>query len=160
MQACFIGHRRIGEKEKFSYLLREIVVELIHKGVKSFLFGSRSEFDHLAWQIVTELQQIYPDIQRIYVRSSYQEIDETYEEYLLKSYEGTYFPQQLKNAGKYCYVERNFEMIDKSTYCVFYYEAEKDGCLPKQPQRKSGTKVAYQYAVKKKKTIINLCELF
>ena len=45
-----------------------------------------------------------------------------------------------------------FEMIDKSNYCVFYYNAN----YTPLKKRNSGTKIAYDYAVKKKKIIINL----
>jgi uncharacterized protein YebE (UPF0316 family) len=78
------------------------------------------------------------------------------ENYLLNSYEKTYFPKQIENAGKYSYIERNCEMIDNAKYCVFYYDenytTEQIGAF----KRKSGTKFAFEYAVKKKKEIINL----
>ncbi|MBQ7339699.1 MAG: hypothetical protein IJW43_02460 [Clostridia bacterium] len=70
---------------------------------------------------------------------------------MLKFYEETYFPPKLEKAGRFSYVERNYEMIEKSTYCVFY-------CNDKYviSTRNSGTKIAYNYAVKKKKIIINV----
>jgi len=164
MQSCFIGHRSIEKSQKLKCLLRKTVLELINKGVKRFLFGSMSEFDNLSWEIVTELKRTYPDIERVYVRSSYQYIDKSYEEYLLNSYEETYFPLKIEKAGKYSYVERNYEMIDNSTYCVFYYNENYMPTLNCQikknmsisQKRNSGTKIAYNYAVKKKKKIINL----
>ena len=118
MQSCFIGHRSIEKSQELKRLLRKTVLELINKGVKRFLFGSMSEFDNLSWEIVTELKRTYPDIERVYVRSSYQYIDKSYEEYLLNSYEETYFPLKIEKAGKYSYVERNYEMIDNSTYSI------------------------------------------
>lgn len=156
MQVCFIGHRKIIKTEKLIYSLRETILALIKKGFTTFLFGSMSEFDQLSWEIVSDLKKEYPYIKRIYVRSSYPYIDKSYEEYLLQSYEETYFPEKLKNAGKYSYVERNYEMIDTCSYCVFYYDenhiATKNTSIP----RKSGTKTAYKYALKRNKTIINL----
>ena len=88
----------------------------------------------------------------MYVRASYPFLEKSYEEYLLESYEETYFPPKIANAGKYSYVERNYEMIDSSTYCVFYYNKNYITRL----DRNSGTKLAYEYALKKKKQIINL----
>lgn len=164
MTACFIGHRFIEKSEKLIALLKETIVELIKKGCTIFLFGSMSEFDDLSWEVLTDLKEEYPAIKRIYVRSAYQYIDKLYEEYLLESYEETYFPPKLEKAGKYSYVERNFEMIDKSTYCIFYYnenyvppfkrQSKRNTLFP--VKRNSGTKIAYQYAQKKKKEIINL----
>ena len=76
------------------------------------------------------------------------------------------------DSGRASYVERNYAMIDDSDICVFYYNEEY------QPQRrkeykgafgtyqpKSGTKIAYEYALRKsrslekkgeKKTVINI----
>ena len=77
-----------------------------------------------------------------------------------ESYEETYFPTKLENAGKYSYVKRNYEMIDSSTYCVFYYNENYTPPLNRQAlpsfKRTSGTKIAYTYATKKNKNIINL----
>ena len=164
MKVCFIGHKTIEKTNALISSLKETVVTLINAGVTTFLFGSRSDFDDLSWEIVTELKEEYPQIKRVYVRSAYPYIDKAYEEYLLQFYEETYFPPQIENAGKYSYIERNYEMIDKSTYCVFYYN---ENYIPplKRPtkhnivlpsRRNSGTKIAYEYAAKKKKEIINL----
>ncbi len=164
MRACFIGHRTIEKTENFIALLKETIVLLINEGITTFLFGSMSEFDNLSWEIVSELKNKYPFVKRVYVRSANQHIDKSYEEYLLQLYEETYFPYQLENAGKCSYIERNYEMIDNSTYCVFYYNEHYTPPL-KRPskydtllhaKRKSGTKIAYEYATKKGKKIINL----
>ena len=68
----------------------------------------------------------------------------------------------MEKAGKASYVERNQEMINKSDFCVIYYD---ENYLPPRRknsrrdlfdyQPKSGTAVVYDYAVKKKKKIIN-----
>ncbi len=164
MRVCFIGHRTIEKKEELAFLLKETILTLINKNVTIFLFGSKSEFDDLAWKIVTELKATYPFIKRVYVRSTHQFIDKTYEEYLLKSYEETYFPLHIANAGKYSYIERNYEMINNSTFCVFYYnknyvpqlKQNRKNKMLQQSSPNSGTKIAYNYALKKKKIIINL----
>ena len=152
MQICFIGHRTIEKTEELKILLKETVVTLIKKGATSFLFGSKSVFNNLAWEVVTQLKKEYPYIKRVYVRSTYQNIEKSYEEYLLQFYEETYFSPKLEKAGKGSYIKRNYEMIDSSTYCVFYYDESYVASL----KRNSGTKIAYIYAVKKKKKIINL----
>ncbi|MBQ7880582.1 MAG: hypothetical protein IJ358_01905 [Clostridia bacterium] len=158
---CFIGHRVIEYTIELEQKLREYIEYLIlNKNVGCFLFGSRSKFDELCLKIVTELKIKYPYIKRIYVRAEFQNIDKSYEEYLLKSYDETFFPKQIQNAGKFSYVERNQIMIDKSDYCVFYY---KENYIP--PTKKankrglfnkcnSGTKLALDYAKQKKKEIV------
>ena len=152
MQACFIGHRTIENSKELVSLLNETVLTLINKGVTNFLFGSKSAFDSLAWQVVTKIKNDYPFIKRVYVRSSNKNISKQYKKYLLKFYEDTIFPFNIEKAGRGSYVERNFTMIDKSIYCVFYYN---ENYIP-MPKRNSGTKVAYNYALRKTKEIINL----
>ena len=165
MTVCFIGHKAIKKSEELLLSLKETVTALINRGASTFLFGSMSEFNGLAWETVTELKHKYPQIKRIYVRSSYKHISPSYEAHLLQSYEETYFPLKIEGAGRHSYVERNYEMIDKSDYCVFYYNKHYVAPLKKQSKhtalprsrRQSGTKIAYNYAMKKKKAIINLC---
>ena len=108
-------------------------------------------------------KSFYPHIKRIYVRSAFQHIPDWYENSLLEHYEDTYFPGHMENAGRASYVERNQEMINHSKFCVVYYD---ENYLPPRRknsrrdlfdyQPKSGTAVAYDYAVKKKKEIINI----
>ena len=78
-------------------------------------------------------------------------------------YDETYIPDQVIYAGKAAYVERNKYLIDKADVCIFYYNENYQPPLTlskkKQKnsyQQKSGTKIAYDYAVQKKKAIINL----
>ena len=129
----------------------------------SFLFGSKSDFDSLCLDIVSEIKEKHPHIKRIYVRSSYADVDDSYINYLLEFYEGTYFPENIRGSGKASYVERNQEMINKSYYCIVYYD--KNYAPPRRKssrhdlfdyQPKSGTAVAYEYAMKKNRVIINV----
>ena len=115
------------------------------------MFGSKSRFDELCLAIVTELKEKYPHVKRVYVRAEYPVIDEDYLAYLLKSYEETYYPEALVGAGRAVYVKRNREMIDHSTFCVVYYDEQHSPAA-----RKSGTKLALDYAAGKKKKIIRI----
>ena len=69
MKACFIGHRKVENDDRVSSALKEVVETLIRRGFKKFLFGSKSKFDTLSWEVVTGLKKKYPFIQRIYVRA-------------------------------------------------------------------------------------------
>lgn len=161
---CFFGHRKINETEDLRKKIYDTVEKLINaQKVHTFLFGSKSEFDDLCLNIVTELKEKHPQIKRVYVRSAYADIDEDYTNYLLEFYEGTYFPETIRGSGKASYVERNQEMINNSKFCVVYYD---ENYLPPRRknsrrdltdyQPKSGTKLAYDYAIKKKSEIINM----
>ena len=149
---CFIGHREIEETEELREKLWGIIETLItQKGVDTFLFGSKSGFNSLCHSMVSEIKEKYPHIKRIYVRAEYPYISDRYREYLLEDYEDTYFPSRVLGAGRASYVERNYEMIDSSSYTVFYY---KEKSAP--TKRKSGTKIALDYATVRKKVIIKL----
>ena len=150
---CFIGHRRVAETNALKTELKKTVEGLItEKQVDTFLFGSRSRFDDLCYSVVSDLKEKHPHIKRIYVRAEYPIINEDYEKYLLQSYEETFYPEKLVGAGRAVYVKRNFEMIDKSSFCVVFLDKES-------APLKSGTRIAVNYAVKKGKTVINLFDL-
>ena len=149
---CFIGHREINESEELKKQLREVIEKLIgEEKVYTFLFGSKSRFDSLCLELVTETKEKYPHIKRVYVRAEYPYISEKYKKYLLESYDDTYYPEKIKGAGKAAYVKRNCEMIKQSRICVFYYDKSYNPAT-----RNSGTKMALDYALKHKKTIIRV----
>lgn len=162
-KCCFIGHRKIDKSTELENRLYNEIEKLIHEGVDTFLFGSKSEFDSLCHLIVSDLKEIYPHIKRVYVRAEYSDITDDYRKYLLKSYEDTYYPEKIRNSGRASYVERNQYMINQCLVCIVYY---KDDYLP--PRRKkskadlieyqprSGTRVACEYAKNKGKRIINV----
>ena len=152
---CFFGHRKINETEELKSKLMEIIEKLIvDEKVDTFLLGSKSQFNSLCLELTTELKEKYPHIKRIYVRSMYPHVDGSYKDYLLESYDDTYFPEKILNSGKASYVERNYEMIDKSNFCIVYYNENES-----PTKRKSGTKVALDYAIRKKKVIINVASI-
>ena len=146
---CFFGHREMKETEEMRLELAMLIENLIvNKNVTTFLFGSKSRFNSLCLELVTELKEKYPHIKRIYVRAEYPDINEEYTNYLLKHYEHTYYPKHIRGSGRAACVERNYEMINKSKFCIFYYDK-----LSAPTNRKSGTKIALDYAVKKGKQI-------
>lgn len=161
---CFFGHRKIDVTEQLTGHLKGIIEELIiEKKIDSFLFGSKSAFDKLCLAVVTELKIEYPHIKRIYVRAEFPYINEDYMAYLLEMYDNTYYPKRLINAGKAVYIERNYEMIDNSSYCVVYYDKNYTPHRRRNSKRdlfdyksNSGTKLAYDYAVKQGLEISNV----
>lgn len=161
---CFFGHRKIEVTDKLVEHLNDIIEKLItDKSIDTFLFGSKSEFDTLCLKVVTELKIKYPHIKRIYVRAEYPYINDDYRAYLLKSYDDTYYPDKMLKAGRAAYVERNYEMIDNSSCCVVYYDESYNSPKRKTAKKsqsnyqpKSGTRLAFDYAEKTNKNIINV----
>lgn len=149
---CFIGHRKIEKSLALEERIYNETEKLIEGGIHNFLFGSRSDFDSLCYEIITDLKGKYRDIKRIYVRAEYPYINKNYYDYLLEKYEETYYPERILNAGRAVYVERNWHMIDSCFVCMFYYKQNSNA------QGKSGTEIAYNYAIKKDKRIINVAQ--
>ncbi len=149
---CFFGHRNINETKELKKKLNEIIEKLIvENNIDTFLFGSKSRFNSLCLEVVTKIKEKYPHIKRVYVRAEYPYISENYKKYLLESYEDTYYPQKIIGSGKAVYVERNYEMIEKSRFCIVYYDEENAITIDK-----CGTKIALEYAVKRDKEVINI----
>ncbi|MBE7092174.1 MAG: DUF1273 domain-containing protein [Clostridiales bacterium] len=151
---CFIGHRKISETEDLKIRLWNLIEDLIlNQNVCTFLFGSKSGFNSLCEDVLIKAKEKYPHIKRVYVRAEFPHIDEQYKKYLLQFCDDTYFPEKLINAQRSSYIKRNYEMIDKSDFCVFYFNEQHAPTT-----RKSGTKVALDYAIKKNKIIYNLAD--
>ncbi len=147
---CFLGHRTINDTDDLRTKLTESIEKLItEEKVDTFLFGSKSEFDRLCVGLVTKLKEKYPQVKRIYVRAEFPYINDDYLTYLLKYYDDTYYPEKLHGSGRAAYVKRNYEMINNSKYCIIYYD---EAHAP--TTRKSGAKIALDYAIKNGREII------
>ena len=174
----FFGHRNVETTEELKQKVKQTVEYLITQcQVSTFLFGSRSNFNTLCHLVVSELKEQYPHVKRIaYTCKSETCILESERKKWKKLYslfqnekvpflcvEKEIEHETKYTAGKGAYVERNYAMIDDSAYCVFYY---KENYQPKPRkyskrnltdyQPKSGTALAFHYATKKQKNIINL----
>lgn len=180
MKVCFIGHRKIDKTEQLKLQLTNIVSTLISGGADTFIFGSKSDFDSLCWDVVTECKAQFPNIKRISYNAPHEIAFTSAEERkhceqilsrLLRNevhyadYEEAVDCEKSYNANKNAYIMRNQEMIDCCDICVFYYNEQylpprrkqsKKDILGYQP--KSGTAIAFAYAKRKRKQIINLYE--
>ena len=147
---CILGHRSIRITEHLKEKLYDTINHLItEKKVNTFLFGSKSAFVPLCHEIISRLKEKHPHIKRVYVRAEFPVINDSYKSYLLAYYDHTYYPNEIANAGRAVYVERNYHMINNSQYCIIYYND-----TDKPSHRKSGTELAFNHANKSKKTII------
>ena len=155
MTVAVIGHRKINKTQDLVNKLTNIMVDIIeNEGADTFLFGSRSQFDDLCYEIVTELKQTYTYIRRIEVRAEYEYIDQNYYNKCLEYFEDSFYPQTVHGAGKLSYVVRNNFLIDSADLLIAYCDKNY------QPTKgtKSGAKLAFDYASKKRKRIINVFE--
>lgn len=179
LTCCFIGHRKIKYSIELERKLTEFIEDLIvNKNVKSFLFGARSEFNQLCYDIVSKLQIKYKHIKMIAylcksedvcLKENKERMERSYyvvsgKKVRFNAYDEIYRDDKLINSGVASYVERNQLMIDKSYYCIFYYDDSFLPSIRKNKKRglnyqpKSGTKLALDYARQKKKNIVIINE--
>ncbi len=164
---CFFGHRKAMLTDKQKTRLSQTIENLIsQEKVDAFLFGSKSDFNKLCYETVCELKKNYSHIRRIYISVYPPSVYDTGSSVYPRGYEETYYPEHIRNAGRATYVERNYEMIEQSKFCIVYFDEDYKAPKSKRKsiylldfQTKSGTKVAYDYACKKQRTIINIVTL-
>ena len=67
---CFFGHRKIDKTlELKERLLSEIENLITNENVTKFLFGSKSQFDDYCYEIVSELKEKYPYLNKLKIIS-------------------------------------------------------------------------------------------
>lgn len=152
---AFMGHSDIDVTDALRERVRSEIVALIesNKSIK-FLLGSRSDFNDLCRDVLSELKVKYPHIRRVYVRAEYEYINDDYTNYLLERCDETYYPPQLHGLGKYVYVRRNQIMVEKCNVLIVYCD---ENYVPLGRTR-SGTKMAVDFANRKHKRVINVFE--
>ena len=163
----FFGHRKINLTDDLRQKVSEAIENLIIKyNIQIFLFGSKSEFNDLCHFIVSELKDRYPNIKRIcYTCKSEgctleierEKLENLYSRFLKREIHLLGFEEEFEHktkyeAGRASYIARNQAMIKDSDFCVFYLD--KNYVSPSKTN--SGTKIAYEYALRKNKRIINL----
>lgn len=162
---CIIGHRKIEDFVSVSIATWDGMVDLIkNRNVTTFKFGFYGEFNDLCYNFLSTLKARGKNI-KLVLYSLNNEVAFTFEE--AEKYKNKYKKQNKKFPYK-CFDEivylddidetkfksacvlRNLKLIDESEYCMIYYR--KNYILPSN--RNSGTKIAYEYACKRKKKMI------
>ncbi len=160
ISCCFIGHRNAELVAEEVVKLKSVIINLINRGVKTFLFGSKSKFDDLCYEIVFDLQQKFSDIKLIgypcgsehFCLKSEKETEQIVSRLLKRNIKFKFYDAIVENnyIGKGSYILRNKKMIDDCDVCIFYYDVDYKFAT------RSGTKVCFDYAKHKKKEIFNI----
>lgn len=144
------GHSKIEEDvDHLKSKLNEVFINLIEeKGVGIFFFGGFGDFDHLCWEVVTELIKKYPFVKRVYCLEDVRYLrprkrpkylkDEDYEDFIYLDLDYNYWYTRI--------YYRNCEMIKQSDYVVFYIRNTEN----------SGAYKAYKFARREKKEIFEV----
>lgn len=148
MICSFFGHRKVELNKTIELQLKNIIIKLIHDGYKLFYFGGYGQFDKFCYNIVKSLQNEYSFIKKVFVRPYYAELQTDIIDFYLKDYEECIYLQTSNNFGKLKIIYRNFAIIDKSNFIIFFVN-----------KKSGGANQAYKYAKRKNKMSINLADL-
>lgn len=152
-KACSVfGHSRVLVTEQLEKILYQLFEHLIlENDIKIFYFGGFGDFDDLCHKILTKIKIKYPFIKRVYVFEDYKFIQRPQKRrkcFREEDYEALeYFEMEYTGFYKRIYF-RNCEIIDRSDFVVFYVNHTA----------KRGAYKAMQYAQKKKKQFLNICQ--
>ena len=151
MKCGIIGHRKVEQKDWTEFKSLHAIKKLLDK-VDAFNFGSNSEFNDICWKIVAEFQETDTHIKMVNFRCENEKPILSKNKVAGKMYyDEIISPANAINAGKRLCIERNKALIDNSDIILFYYDEKYS------PQHSnSGTKIAYEYALKQGKIIINI----
>lgn len=138
MICTFFGHRDASEKVVFA--LREVIENLIKKGVKSFFVGNNGNFDLYVQNILSNIKNSTGEIDFNIVLSYLGE------KAISDNQDATIFPEGLEKVPKrYAISKRNDWLISNSNIAIIY-------CT----NTFSNSFKLSQKAIKKKLTVINL----
>ena len=167
------GHKtaqRIAEENHISwntvqkYAIYTRALEAIGQKVPDLVPKILSGRYKISHKNIVELSMLTPaQIQKVVARI---ESDEQpfvrYKDVRINDFDAEYEHPTKYSSGRGSYVERNQAMIDDSDICVFYYDENYLPLRRKNSPRdisdyqpKSGTRIAYEYAIKKEKRVIN-----
>lgn len=145
--SCF-GHFRVEITDGLRARTGKEVDDAVADGVRIFLFGGRSDFDDLVYDIVTDRMTKNPQlgIKRIFCFPLDKQLRTPPHWFKRKEYEALVCPSKDFDWWYTSIYYRNCAMIDQSDLVLFYAEEREN----------SGAYKTYKYAVKIHKKLVNL----
>lgn len=142
------GHSDIDITDELTDKARTEIDRAIKDGVRIFLFGGRSDFDDLCYDLVTEKKNADPElnIKRVFCFALDKQLGKPPRWFIRKDYEALDCPAKDFDYWYTAIYYRNLAMIDRSDLILFYVE----------PRENSGAYKTFRYAVKKHKRFVNL----
>ena len=170
MKVAFIGHSKF-EDDFDTNLLEQKVQNIIEKlitedGADEFIFGALTGFDFMCYLIVTQLQEKYTHIKRVYISQASQPNRKT-QQCLNEFFEICKYPLSANEMRKKPQIKRNQLMIDECDLLILYYDKNYkpefeyfEEIIYTQTDNNttpmSKTKIALNYAFKNDKDFVNL----
>ena len=145
--SCF-GHSNVDITDELIARTNVEIDRAIEDGVRIFLFGGRSDFDDLCYDLVTQKRNDSPqlNIRRVFCFALDKQLGKPPRWFIKKEYEALECPTKDFDYWYTAIYYRNLAMIDQSDFILFWVEEREN----------SGAYKTYLYAVKKHKRIVNL----
>ena len=145
--SCF-GHSDVEITDELTARTRIEIDRAVADDVRIFLFGGRSDFDDLCYDLVTEKKNANPqlNIKRVFCFALDKQLRKPPSWFVRKEYEALECPTKDFDYWYTAIYYRNLAMIDQSDLILFWVEEREN----------SGAYKTYCYAVKKHKRIVNL----
>lgn len=145
--SCF-GHSNVDITDELTARTRIEIDKAIEDGVRIFLFGGRSDFDDLCYDLVTEKRNtnLQLNIKRVFCFALDKQLRKPPRWFIRKEYEALECPTKDFDYWYTSIYYRNLAMIDQSDLILFWVEQREN----------SGAYKTYRYAIKKHKRIVNL----
>ena len=145
--SCF-GHFNVDITDELTARTRIEIDKAINDGVRIFLFGGRSDFDDLCYDLVTEKRNANPQlgIKRVFCFPLEKQLRKPPRWFSIKEYEALECPAKDFDYWYTSIYYRNLAMIDNSDLILFCVEQREN----------SGAYKAYRYALKKHKCVVNM----
>lgn len=149
MEISFFGHRDIYNSDEVGNKLAEVLEREFGKGEALFYVGAYGAFDFIALKKCVEFKRIHQDA-RIYFVTAYWDEDYLQDrDFITELCDGVLYPDIETVPKKYAISRRNKCVIDFSNVVICYLENKTwDGAAK-----------AVEYALKKKKRVINIGSL-
>ncbi len=148
--SCF-GHLTVGITDELKAKTSNAIKEAIADGVRIFLFGGRSDFDDLVYDIVSseKAKNLQPDIKRVFCFPLDSHLRKPPSWFQRKEYESYDCPGKSFDWWYTAIYYRNCAMIEQSDLVLFYAEEREN----------SGAYKAYKFALKSHKKVINFASI-
>lgn len=145
--SCF-GHSKVDITDDLTARTRIEIDKAVADGVRIFLFGGRSDFDDLCYDLVTEKRNADSrlNLKRVFCFATERQLRKPPRWFIRKEYDALECPTKHFNYWYTAIYYRNLAMIDQSDLILFWVE----------PRENSGAYKTYRCAVKKHKHIVNL----
>lgn len=146
MEISFFGHRNIRNSDAVGNKLAEVLEREFGQEEVDFYIGAYGAFDFIALKKCVEFKRVHKNA-RIFFVTAY--LDEGYlqdRDFITELCDGVLFPDLENVPKKYAIPKRNQCVVDMSRAVICYLENNTWG----------GAAKAVDYALKQKKTVINI----